>query len=84
MTVEPGQHSIHSSLLRVKPSATASDAQRFMGRCRYLDGLLVEAQTELEAAVLADDVVVAAAACRRVASLGWLLREAADKFERTP
>lgn len=56
----------------------------FLQRARYLGRLLVEAQTELEAALLADDTDVAAAASRRLASVGELLRTAADIYERSP
>lgn len=54
----------------------------FEYRCRQLMRRLAVAQAEMDAALLGDDLGVAAAAARKLASIGWLLRNAADKRER--
>lgn len=54
----------------------------FEYRCRLLMDALAVAQDEMSTALLAGDLVVAAAAARKLASVGWLFREAADKRER--
>lgn len=50
-------------------------------RLRQLMDRLAEAQGELAEALLAGDMVVARAGAKRVASVGWLMREAADRYE---
>lgn len=62
-------------LARVVPSV---DDQLFQ-RLTVLAGTLAEAHAEMDAALLLSDVEVARRACRRLASVGWLFREAADK-----
>lgn len=66
-------------LARVVPSV---DDQLFQ-RLTVLAGTLAEAHAEMDAALLLCDVEVACRASRRLASVGWLFREAADKFERS-
>lgn len=51
-------------------------------RCRLLMRRLAVAQAEIDAALLGDELEVAAAAARKLASIGWLLRDAADKRDR--
>lgn len=54
----------------------------FEYRCRLLMDQLAVAQDEMASALLAGDLELAAAAARKLASIGWLLREAADKRDR--
>lgn len=53
----------------------------FEARASYLMDLLAEAQDELVAALGNCDVEAGKAAARKLASVGWLFREAADKHE---
>ena len=67
-------------VLRMVPSP----GQKLEQRLRYLMDVLVAAQDELAGALLDDfDAVVAAACARRLSSVGWLMREAADKHDRS-
>jgi hypothetical protein len=62
-------------LVRVVPSTD----ELLLQRCAVLMDVLADAQDELAAALLLDDVEVASRACRRLSSLGWLFLEAVDK-----
>lgn len=56
-----------------------STDEQLLIRCRWLMDVLAEAQDEMAAALLLGDVEVASRASRRLASVGWSFREAADK-----
>lgn len=62
-------------LVRTVPSTD----ELLLQRCACLMDVLAEAQDEMAAALLLGDVEVASRACRKLSSVGWLFREAADK-----
>lgn len=69
--------------MTVELRAVPSTDEQLLIRCAWLMDVLAEAQDEMAAGLLLDDVEVASRACRRLASVGWLFRESADKFRDT-
>ncbi len=51
-------------------------------RLRWLADPLDEAQVELESALLAGDAEAMRRSARRLASVGWLMYDAVDRYER--